>query len=125
MDDSVEMPPYDERPKKDFNFTSMRLILTLVFQILTCFLLAFFIGIVAVLFGESSVSSSIFVPSQCKIVSSSVDIRSSKVCELGVLNYKANRAFYPFEASKFRCGMITIGLLSSSGGLVSGSEQCG
>ncbi|ESR46090.1 hypothetical protein CICLE_v10003484mg [Citrus x clementina] len=74
MDDSVEMPPYDERPKKGFNFTSMRLILTLVFPILTCFLLAFFIGIVVVLFGESSVSSSIFVPSQCKIVSNSKQI---------------------------------------------------
>lgn len=103
MDDSVEMPPYSERPKKGFNFTPMRLILTLVFPILTFFSLAFLIGVVAVLFGESSVSSSIFVPSQCKIVSSSVDIRSSKVCELGVLNYKAKRVFYPFEASKFRC----------------------
>ncbi|KDO37438.1 hypothetical protein CISIN_1g040923mg, partial [Citrus sinensis] len=48
MDDSIEMPPYNEMPKKG------------------------------------------------------VDIRSSKVCELGVLNYKAKRVFYPFEASKFR-----------------------
>ena len=67
-----------------------------------------------------------------------VDIRSSKVCELGVLNYKAKRVFYPFEASKFRCRydyywasifkvFIHFPLYYKllSGGLVSGSERCG
>ncbi|KAK1432506.1 hypothetical protein QVD17_09403 [Tagetes erecta] len=39
----------------------------------------------------------------CKIVSNSVDIRSAKVCELGLLNYKARRVFYPSETQKFRC----------------------
>lgn len=32
-----------------------------------------------------------------------VDIRFSKVCELGLLNYKANNVFYPLERSRFRC----------------------
>lgn len=32
-----------------------------------------------------------------------VDLRSSKVCELGFLNYKAKRVFYPSERKKFRC----------------------
>lgn len=32
-----------------------------------------------------------------------VDIRSSKVCELGLLNYKAKDVFHHFERSKFRC----------------------
>ncbi|MBA0709611.1 hypothetical protein Golax_024637, partial [Gossypium laxum] len=32
-----------------------------------------------------------------------VDIRSSKVCELGLLNYKAKHVFYSSENSKFRC----------------------
>ncbi|KAK8485917.1 hypothetical protein V6N13_145299 [Hibiscus sabdariffa] len=32
-----------------------------------------------------------------------VDIRSTKICELGLLNYKAKHVFYPFEKSKFRC----------------------
>ena len=32
-----------------------------------------------------------------------VDLRSSKVCELGLFNYKAKHVFYPFEKSKFRC----------------------
>lgn len=43
------------------------------------------------------------VASQCKIVSSRVDLRSSKVCELGLSNYKAKHVFYPFERKKFRC----------------------
>ncbi|XP_052208892.1 uncharacterized protein LOC127812521 isoform X2 [Diospyros lotus] len=32
-----------------------------------------------------------------------VDLRSSKVCDLGLLNYKATDVFYPFERKKFRC----------------------
>lgn len=32
-----------------------------------------------------------------------VDLRSSKICELGLLNYKAKRVFYPSERRKFRC----------------------
>ncbi|XP_039029842.1 uncharacterized protein LOC120164162 isoform X3 [Hibiscus syriacus] len=45
----------------------------------------------------------IFMPTQCKIVSSSVDIRSSKVCELGLLNYKAKHVFYHSINNKFKC----------------------
>ncbi|RAL41569.1 unnamed protein product [Cuscuta campestris] len=41
--------------------------------------------------------------SRCRIVSSSVDLRSSKVCELGLLNYKAKTVLYPHERKKFRC----------------------
>ncbi|KAI6706817.1 hypothetical protein NL676_009779 [Syzygium grande] len=43
------------------------------------------------------------LPSQCKIVASSVDIRSSKVCELGLLNYNAKIVFSSSEKRKFRC----------------------
>lgn len=32
-----------------------------------------------------------------------VDIRSSKICELGLLNYKAKHVFYPSEERRFRC----------------------
>ncbi|KAK2979254.1 hypothetical protein RJ640_001644, partial [Escallonia rubra] len=32
-----------------------------------------------------------------------VDLRSSKVCELGRLNYKAKHVLYPSEKKKFRC----------------------
>ncbi|XLR48273.1 hypothetical protein S83_032933 [Arachis hypogaea] len=33
----------------------------------------------------------------------SVDLRSSKICELGLLNYKAKDVFHHFERSKYRC----------------------
>ncbi|EOY25327.1 Uncharacterized protein TCM_016676 isoform 2 [Theobroma cacao] len=61
------------------------------------------VGFVAVFIGELSIPNSITIPTQCKIVSSSVDIRSSKICELGLLNYKAKHVLYHFERSKFRC----------------------
>ncbi|KAG6399444.1 hypothetical protein SASPL_140925 [Salvia splendens] len=32
-----------------------------------------------------------------------VDLRSSKVCELGLLNYKGKPVFYSFERKKYRC----------------------
>ncbi|CAN4128023.1 unnamed protein product [Withania somnifera] len=75
-------------------------------------ILVFFCALVTILFsliyfavflGNLSISSPISLPSQCKIVSSSVDLRSSKVCELGLLNYKAKRVLYPSERKMFRC----------------------
>ncbi|KAM7251597.1 hypothetical protein ACFE04_023480 [Oxalis oulophora] len=80
-----------------------RFVLVLLFPIVAFFLLSFVIGIVAVFVGELSITNPVSLPSQCKIVTSSVDIRSSKVCELGLLNYKAKNVFYPFETNKFRC----------------------
>lgn len=57
----------------------------------------------SILIGNYSISDPISIPSQCKIVSSRVDLRSSKICELGFLNYKAKNVFYPSERKKFRC----------------------
>ncbi|PIA50417.1 hypothetical protein AQUCO_01300866v1 [Aquilegia coerulea] len=51
----------------------------------------------------SFLSNPISISSQCRIISTSVDLRSSKVCELGLLNYKANNVFYPSHSAKFRC----------------------
>jgi hypothetical protein len=39
----------------------------------------------------------------CIIFLTGVDIRSSKICELGLLDYKAKDVFRHFERSKFRC----------------------
>ncbi|KZV45243.1 hypothetical protein F511_10020 [Dorcoceras hygrometricum] len=33
----------------------------------------------------------------------SVDLRSTKVCELGLLNYKAKHVFYSFKRKRYRC----------------------
>ena len=115
----------------------LRCTLGLVFP----FILVFFTLWLYVALSSSSSStdsdSTISLPSQCKIVSSSeylllllfvifflgytymiwkfilrnmnieyiegVDLRSSQVCELGLLNYKAKNVFYPFHTNKFRC----------------------
>lgn len=90
----------NESTKKGFHYVLLRLI---AFPIGALLISSLLIGLLALLFDEFSVSSSILLPSHCKIVSSSVDIRSSKVCELGLFNYKAKRVFYPFQTSKFRC----------------------
>ncbi|PON44792.1 exopolysaccharide production negative regulator [Parasponia andersonii] len=89
--------------KRSLPFVILRWSLALLFPILSFFVLSFIVGLVAVLLADSPVTSPISVPSQCKIVSTSVDLRSSKVCELGLFNYKAKHVFYPFEKSKFRC----------------------
>ncbi|KDP39747.1 hypothetical protein JCGZ_02767 [Jatropha curcas] len=107
------MDPDDEREmeietpedrKKGFKYVLLRLSLALLFPIFAFFFfLSLFIGLVAILSTHLSITTPISVPSQCRIVSSSVDLRSSKVCGLGLLNYKAKHVFYPFDRSKFRC----------------------
>ncbi|GJY05513.1 hypothetical protein Tco_0371453 [Tanacetum coccineum] len=40
-----------------------------------------------------------------------VDLRLARVCQLGLLNYKAKHVYYPFEKRNSAAAMITIGLL--------------
>ncbi|KAK7839047.1 hypothetical protein CFP56_018816, partial [Quercus suber] len=47
--------------------------------------------------GEGSVCG------RCDALWALCDLRSSQVCELGLLNYKAKNVFYPFHTNKFRC----------------------
>ncbi|KAK9276048.1 hypothetical protein L1049_005579 [Liquidambar formosana] len=89
--------------KQGFLILILRCFFALLFPLFALLSLSFLVGFVAVFIGDFSIHSPISVPSQCKIVSSSVDLRSSKVCELGLLNYKAKHVFYPFERKKFRC----------------------
>ncbi|KAK4401007.1 hypothetical protein Sango_1206800 [Sesamum angolense] len=79
-----------------------RSIFAVAFSLLIFLLLSFSVLYVAVLIGNLAIWSPISVHSRCRIVSSSVDLRSSKVCELGLLNYKAKHVFYPFERKKYR-----------------------
>ncbi|KMT11420.1 hypothetical protein BVRB_5g107470 [Beta vulgaris subsp. vulgaris] len=81
----------------------LRCSLLLGFFFISILSLSYAFGFFALLFATFSIPPPISVPSQCKIVSSSVDLRSSKICELGLLNYKAKRVFYPSERRKFRC----------------------
>ncbi|KAA8521264.1 hypothetical protein F0562_011899 [Nyssa sinensis] len=94
-------PP--ETKKEDLHYVLLRRCFAILFSLIALLSLSFLVGVVAVYIGNLPVTDSISVLSQCKIVSSSVDLRSSKVCELGLLNYKAKHVFYPFERKKFRC----------------------
>lgn len=88
---------------KKFSEVLIRCSFALGFSLFAIFFLSYAVGFLAFLLGLFSISSPISVPSQCRIVSSSVDLRTSKICELGFLNYKAKRVFYPSEKRKFRC----------------------
>ncbi|XP_040987493.1 uncharacterized protein LOC121235236 isoform X1 [Juglans microcarpa x Juglans regia] len=99
--DSLEVSSADTE-KKGFPFLLLRFSLAILFPLISFFALSFLFLFTTIFVANSSVSSPISVPSQCKIVSSSVDLRSSKVCELGLFNYKAKHVFYPLER-KFRC----------------------
>jgi hypothetical protein len=98
MDSPQEMDK-KEIPRLVFSRCSFLLLVTLsaLFSVSTVYI------ILSLLLASFSITDPISLPSQCKIVSSSVDIRSSKVCELGLLNYKAKHVFYPSEKKKFRC----------------------
>ncbi|OWM65014.1 hypothetical protein CDL15_Pgr028732 [Punica granatum] len=104
-DDVPPFPPASETLEKNsILYLILRLFAALLLPIIFLFFfLSFSIGILAVLLGSFSAPSHVSLPSQCKIVSSSVDIRSSKVCDLGLLNYNAKTVFSPSEKRKFRC----------------------
>lgn len=93
----------DEGKRGFFVYLLLRCCIALVFSICFLALVVFTLVVLAVIVSNLSISYPISVPCQCKIVSSSVDIRSAKVCELGLLNYKAKHVFYPSEKKKFRC----------------------
>ncbi|KAF6169804.1 hypothetical protein GIB67_034196, partial [Kingdonia uniflora] len=43
------------------------------------------------------------IPVNCRIVSTSVDIGTAKVCESGFYNYIAENMFYTLKRRKFPC----------------------
>ncbi|KAJ6946646.1 hypothetical protein NC651_001372 [Populus alba x Populus x berolinensis] len=100
MEKEIETP---ENGKKGFIYLAFRLTLALLFPIFSFLSLSILLGFLAIFMGHLSITTPLSLPSQCKILSSSVDLRSSKVCEPGFLNYKAKHVFYPYNRSKFRC----------------------
>ncbi|KAJ7011032.1 hypothetical protein NC653_001458 [Populus alba x Populus x berolinensis] len=100
MEKEIETP---ENGKKGFIYLAFRLTLALLFPIFAFLSLSILLGFLAIFMGHLSITTPLSLPSQCKILSSSVDLRSSKVCEPGFLNYKAKHVFYPYNRSKFRC----------------------
>ncbi|XP_042429773.1 uncharacterized protein LOC122016513 isoform X1 [Zingiber officinale] len=76
----------------------------LILHLAAPFLFSFLAGLVGLAIEQLSVSSLASLPSSCRIVSSGVDVRTSKICELGILNYRAKRVLYPSEKNtRFPC----------------------
>ncbi|KAG5007868.1 hypothetical protein AAZX31_09G195100 [Glycine max] len=104
MDPPDSQSQEQEAPKKNgVVFVILRWILAILFPFLLFLSIPFLLGLLVLMFADFSIPNPISLPSQCKIVSTGVDIRSSKICELGLLDYKAKDVFHHFERSKFRC----------------------
>ncbi|XP_042491017.1 uncharacterized protein LOC122070838 [Macadamia integrifolia] len=99
----MDSPERDDEAHKRPCRILLRFCFVLLFSFVASCLFTLVAASLAIMIGYFSISSPISVAAQCKIISSSVDIRSSKVCELGWLNYKAKHVFYPLERRKFRC----------------------
>ncbi|XP_026440715.1 uncharacterized protein LOC113339696 [Papaver somniferum] len=100
-----------KKKKKSLCYHIVVLVIGCIFFTFLFSLLSFFIiftaGFVSVLIDNFSIPTtttpSSSLSTQCKIVSTGVDLRSSKVCELGLLNYKAKYVFDPLDKTRFRC----------------------
>ncbi|KAJ1272608.1 hypothetical protein BS78_06G216100 [Paspalum vaginatum] len=87
-----------ERPR-----SALRGALVVAFPIAASFLFSFLVGLAGLALGGLSSTASVSMPSTCRVLSTGVDLRSSKVCELGLLNYRAKHVFYPSSKRSFRC----------------------
>ncbi|XP_054824546.1 uncharacterized protein LOC129322312 isoform X2 [Prosopis cineraria] len=103
MDSTQEVPESEGHKKEDFSIVTLRWIVGLLLPIIFFLSLPFLVGFTAVLSTNLSISNPISLPSKCKILSSGVDIRSSKNCNFGLSNYKAKYISHPLQRSKFRC----------------------
>ncbi|KAK9667765.1 hypothetical protein RND81_13G010000 [Saponaria officinalis] len=103
MESSTSGTPIDaETKRKPRREVVQRCTFAVIFSLFSIFSLTYAFGFFAVLLATFSIPPANFA-SQCRIVSSSIDLKTSKICELGLLNYKAKRVFYPSERRKFRC----------------------
>lgn len=99
-----EVPGRDGRRRGDFGMLLIRSGFIAFFFLMMSCLLSFLFGIMAVLFGGFFFNSTaVSLPSQCRILSSGVDLRSSKVCAHGSIDYKVNNVFYSLDKKRVRC----------------------
>ncbi|KAF6170201.1 hypothetical protein GIB67_038734 [Kingdonia uniflora] len=64
----------------------------------------FYLSFISVIFITNfSIFNAVSIPVNCRIVSTSVDIRTAKVCESGFYNYIAENVFYTLKRRKFPC----------------------
>lgn len=102
-EEEIEAEEEEVDEKEGCLYIFLRYGLLILLSVLATLSLPIFGLMLEFVIGNLSIWSPITVPSQCKIVSSSVDLRSTKVCELGFLNYKAKHVFYSSGKRKFRC----------------------
>eukprot|EP00252_Welwitschia_mirabilis_P018148 TRINITY_DN40389_c0_g1_i1.p1 TRINITY_DN40389_c0_g1~~TRINITY_DN40389_c0_g1_i1.p1 ORF type:complete len:335 (+),score=33.93 TRINITY_DN40389_c0_g1_i1:261-1265(+) len=76
---------------------------TCVFLVFSSFTSAFLFGLLGFFIAHFSIPKPSPVPAQCKIIHHSVDLRSDKVCQLGLLNYNAKNILLPSGTRRFRC----------------------
>ncbi|KAL6843781.1 hypothetical protein ACP4OV_026352 [Aristida adscensionis] len=98
-----EGAPPAERTRRLRPRSAVRGVLGVAFPIAASFLFSFLVGLAGLALGGLSSTASVSMPSTCRILSTGVDLRSSKVCELGLLNYRAKHVFYPSSNKRFRC----------------------
>ncbi|KAK9102793.1 hypothetical protein Sjap_020047 [Stephania japonica] len=104
MDDDLDDNPRNRTQIPATTPPILRCCVAVVFSLLALFFYVFFsIALVVALFDFFFISKPTSLPAECKIVSTGVDIRSAKVCELGLLNSGPKYDFSPFEKSRFRC----------------------
>ncbi|XP_004512397.1 uncharacterized protein [Cicer arietinum] len=105
MDSHPQSQEHDPTKKnRIFAFVILiRWIIAIILPFIFLFSVPFLLGLLLLMLADFSVPNPISLPSHCRIVSTGVDIRSSKICELGLSNYKAKDIFRHFERSKFRC----------------------
>lgn len=74
-----------------------------IFIVLVSFFFAFVCGIGGYFIAHFSVSKPLPVSTQCTILTNSVDLRSTKVCQMGLLNFNSKNVLLSTGNSRYRC----------------------
>ncbi|KAF3795102.1 hypothetical protein EJ110_NYTH05992 [Nymphaea thermarum] len=93
----------DKRRKRGLLFRLCGWWLTFVLALVVSSSFAIAGGLIALILQSPSAPLPISVDSRCTILSSNIDLRSAKVCDLGFFNHKSKSALSNVERHKFRC----------------------
>ncbi|CAN6486985.1 unnamed protein product [Victoria cruziana] len=93
----------DKRRKRGLLFRLCGWWLTFVLALVVSSSFAIAGGLIALILQGPSAPLPIAVDSRCRILSSNIDLRSAKVCDLGLFNQKSKSAVHNVERQRFRC----------------------
>lgn len=91
------------RRDRDGRIRVMRWWITCIIIVLISLASGFLCGMVGFFIAHFSVIKPSPVSTHCKILTNSVDLRSSKVCQLGFMNYNAKNVLLASERTRYRC----------------------